>query len=321
MQACVYNTNADWLKHLRTQRILDGVNFWRRDVRTLHLSPGAPFYFKLYRTHKSAGRGIFRAQTTLTMAEAWKRFGQGNGVGSLAEFENRAGEVLGISSPEADINCLILDDVSILKEEDYPSLQAGQFPPSIMGAKFFTLKELAAVEDAISKHSRELPPERIRAFTLAEELEANGEFEPASIVDSREKTLTAITLRRGQTRFRNLLLAAYRGRCAVTSTLLPDVLEAAHIVPYRGKATNRADNGLLLRADWHTLFDLGAWTLTDDFTIIVRPSLRSTDYGSFEGKELNLPDDPRLRPSLEAIRHHRAWATRQSGSLVRPFAS
>jgi hypothetical protein len=34
------------------------------------------------------------------------------------------------------------------------------------------------------------------------------------------------------------------------------VLEAAHIDPYRGEGNNHPGNGLLLRADIHTLFDL-----------------------------------------------------------------
>jgi HNH endonuclease len=34
-----------------------------------------------------------------------------------------------------------------------------------------------------------------------------------------------------------------------------DILEAAHISPYRGEEDNHPENGLLLRADLHTLFD------------------------------------------------------------------
>ena len=34
------------------------------------------------------------------------------------------------------------------------------------------------------------------------------------------------------------------------------VLEAAHIKPYQGENDNHPQNGLLLRADIHTLFDL-----------------------------------------------------------------
>lgn len=66
----------------------------------------------------------------------------------------------------------------------------------------------------------------------------------------------AIAYRRGQSVFRRDLMYAYSSVCAVTGTTASDVLEAAHIYPYRGAHTNRVDNGLLLRADIHTLFDL-----------------------------------------------------------------
>src|SRR5271155_3471993 len=43
-----------------------------------------------------------------------------------------------------------------------------------------------------------------------------------------------------------------------SSMMFPDrLLEAAHISPYRGLQSNHPQNGLLLRADLHSLFDLG----------------------------------------------------------------
>jgi 5-methylcytosine-specific restriction protein A len=34
-------------------------------------------------------------------------------------------------------------------------------------------------------------------------------------------------------------------------------VEAAHIVPFQGVKTNNITNGILLRSDFHILFDLG----------------------------------------------------------------
>ncbi|MBX8827447.1 HNH endonuclease [Ochrobactrum sp. SFR4] len=75
--------------------------------------------------------------------------------------------------------------------------------------------------------------------------------------DARVWELRAIALREGQHDFRNALLKAYEGKCAITGCGVVEILEAAHIHPYRGKHTHRTDNGLLLRADMHTLFDKG----------------------------------------------------------------
>jgi hypothetical protein len=49
---------------------------------------------------------------------------------------------------------------------------------------------------------------------------------------------------------------SYQGRCAVTSCDAGAALEGAHLRPYRGPESNDVTNGLLLRADIHTLFDL-----------------------------------------------------------------
>ena len=74
--------------------------------------------------------------------------------------------------------------------------------------------------------------------------------------DRRGLIWRQIKERRGQQSFRDALRKRYGDRCLVTGCRLLDVLEAAHIRPYRGENDNYVGNGLLLRADIHTLFDL-----------------------------------------------------------------
>ncbi len=90
----------------------------------------------------------------------------------------------------------------------------------------------------------------------AKQLTDEGVFDLSEISDARERTLSAIVRRRGQPAFRRRVLAAYNGRCAITRCPLDYVLDAAHIVPYKGPKTHHVGNGLLLRTDLHTLFDL-----------------------------------------------------------------
>ncbi len=80
-------------------------------------------------------------------------------------------------------------------------------------------------------------------------------FDPVDQGGAVERIMRAIKARRGQQRFRDALIDAYEGRCAITGCQVLDVLEAAHITPYLGPETNHVTNGLLLRADLHTLFD------------------------------------------------------------------
>jgi hypothetical protein len=79
---------------------------------------------------------------------------------------------------------------------------------------------------------------------------------PHGEAQARERIAAAIAGRRGQQVFRQRLLDIY-GTCLVTGCDAEGVLEAAHIQPYRGAGTFLESNGLLLRADIHTLFDLG----------------------------------------------------------------
>lgn len=131
----------------------------------------------------------------------------------------------------------------------------------------------------------------------------NEVFNPTNLEDARRRTLKTITQRRGQKRFRQSLLAAYDGKCAVTECCVPDVLEAAHIHPYRGPKTNHVTNGLLLRADIHTLFDCNLIAIQpDSMTVLTRESLRDSDYWAYNRRPLRLPRNPAEQPSADALR-------------------
>src|SRR5262249_48430542 len=69
------------------------------------------------------------------------------------------------------------------------------------------------------------------------------------------KVKWAIHDRRGDEEFRAKLLAAYGGRCAITGCDAEAALEAAYIVGDAETGEQDVSNGLLLRADIHTLFD------------------------------------------------------------------
>lgn len=113
---------------------------------------------------------------------------------------------------------------------------------------------------------------------------------PMSLEDARQRIEAAIVQRQGAAVFRGKLIAAFGGRCALSDCDAVEALEAAHIVPYRGSQTDVVENGLLLRADLHTLFDRQLIEI-DPLTLRVSlaPALRKTSYGSLEGKALRLP--------------------------------
>lgn len=68
-------------------------------------------------------------------------------------------------------------------------------------------------------------------------------------------------LQRNQAMFRGALLA-YGSCCALSGEVTPDVLEAAHIIPSKDGGAEVIQNGILLRADLHRLYDAGKFMIS-----------------------------------------------------------
>jgi hypothetical protein len=136
----------------------------------------------------------------------------------------------------------------------------------------------------------------------------SGAFDPSSVIDARERALSQIVRRRGQPEFRRKLLRLYGNRCAISGCDAVEVLEAAHITPYRGPDTDHLTNGFPLRGDLHTLFDLGLIAIdVETMTVLIAPSLAGTSYESLAGTALREPVDISGRPSQQALLLHRQW--------------
>jgi hypothetical protein len=134
-------------------------------------------------------------------------------------------------------------------------------------------------------------------------------FDPDSGKAGRNQVIDSIIRRRGHPAFRQQLLAAYEYRCAITNCNALDALEAAYIVPYRGKFTHHPSNGLLLRADLHTLFDLGKMAIeTRGMTLTLADDLMESSYKILAGRPLRFPKNEEQRPSTEALDLHRRLA-------------
>ena len=132
------------------------------------------------------------------------------------------------------------------------------------------------------------------------------EFDERNIKDARERINRSIALRRGQQAFRAKLLTAYERKCAVTGCSIEDLLEAAHIVPYRGPQTNHVQNGVLLRSDIHTLFDCGLIAIDPaSMKLILSSRLIQSSYRGLAGRKIRLPKNSDEAPNKEALRRHR----------------
>lgn len=111
--------------------------------------------------------------------------------------------------------------------------------------------------------------------------------------------------------FREVLMKSYGGRCALSGYRTPQLLEAAHIIPW-GQATpeQRIDpcNGILLSVLHHRLFDLQWLQIAEDYT--VKPMFPNAPVQSpervllekLDGTKLRLPNDRALCPRPDFLR-------------------
>lgn len=137
-----------------------------------------------------------------------------------------------------------------------------------------------------------------------QKIEKTRYFDPRDIKVARKRIITSIVQRQGRPEFRHKLLAAYENRCAITGCDSEHAIEAAHISPYNGPATNHVTNGLPLRADIHTLFDLHLLSIEPStYEIKISSKLLTTCYRELDGRKLTLPKQG-IRPNKEALQKH-----------------
>lgn len=163
--------------------------------------------------------------------------------------------------------------------------------------------ELADVGDKVLRPRFLNNADSVELETARDTAISNGLFDPD--MDARKRIMAAIVQREGQPAFRQALLRAYGGMCAISGCGIEALLEAAHIVPYLGSHMNIAENGLLLRADLHKLFDLHLFCIDPDTrTVRLSDTLRNSEYACFDDVRLRDPLERSMTPLTEALKHH-----------------
>lgn len=305
--AVVALTDQRWYEFLRglaTGGRLDEVNFWRPLAQTefRSLVPGEPFFFRLKRPHNAiAGYGFFTHSTRIPIQLAWDAFGQRNGDPTFERFLSRIAEYRQESPAETalgtrEVTCLILREAHFLPDGQWITWEESrEWHKNIVAFKRY---------DLASGHGILLAG----LLANAEPAELAPRFE-LLVQDERLRRELTEAAREGQGAFRVRVLDAYGRRCAITGERALPVLDASHIQPYRGPASNHVQNGLALRADIHRLFDIGYVTVTPEHRFEVSRRLKEDfqngePYYRLAGTKLTLPHDPAQRPSRQALEWH-----------------
>jgi putative restriction endonuclease len=300
MKLWVGVTDNDWFDFLSRTGV-DEVNFWQPSSRApfVGLEPGSPFLFKLKRPHNHiAGGGTFVKFSTLPLSLAWEVFGRKNGAASREVFEAIIRRL--ISNPKArdpEIGCTVLSAPFFWPRESWianPISWAG----NIVRGRYYDTDTADGSSLWASVQERFSNPL------------AGGLPDQVQETSARYGEPILIKPRLGQGAFRVVVTDAYQRRCAITGESTLPVLEAAHIRPFAKSGVNDVSNGMLLRSDFHRLFDAGLVTVTPELRVEVSAQIKENwfngkPYYRLHGKTLsNVPQDPVNHPSETFLSWH-----------------
>ena len=122
-----------------------------------------------------------------------------------------------------------------------------------------------------------------------------------------------VEVREGQRFFRDNLHRIYEGTCCITGANAPDLLDAAHIIPWQQNNAIGCDprNGLLLTTLHHRAFDKGLITIDENYHVKVSPIVKEVSSPfidsallKYDGQPMRMPSDPYI-PKQEYLAQHR----------------
>lgn len=295
-------TDNQWFRYL-SEIQPDEVNFWQPSATPPFTGApiGLPFLFKLKRPNNHiAGGGYFVTYQKVPLTLAWDIFGQKNGCSSLDELRKLINPLSPNSRNDGEIGCTVLANPFFFDKSSWLADPPG-WASSIVRGKMYESTETTGGKIWSDVQLRLSAP-----FDLMETDVAGIAADPG------EKFGAQVTVRPriGQSSFRLLVTEAYQRRCAITGENTLVALEAAHIVPYSGEGDHNVRNGLLLRADFHRLFDVGLVSITPDLNIRVSPRIREEwsngkVYYRLDNKPLSVvPTHPSMRPDPELLDWH-----------------
>jgi putative restriction endonuclease len=294
-------TDTRWFEHLKEQQ-LEEVNFWQPGGQTQFraIDPGDLFLFKLKSPANCiAGGAFFLKHSRLPLSLAWEAFREKNGADTLDDMRNM---ILALRRDTAErdpsIGCIILINPFFFPESAWIEAPADWSRNLVRGKAYATdTYEGRIIFDAVMERLAATDNKLSVANVIAEEKSRYG-------ADFLAHT------RLGQGGFRVVVTDAYERRCAVTGETTLPVLEAAHIKPFAESGPNTLGNGLILRSDFHILFDKGYVTVSPDLEVIVSKRIKEEwfngkSYYSLHGKQLaNIPKEHSSRPLVAFLDWH-----------------
>ncbi len=311
MRGFVATTDYDWFTLLRAiEPPIDEVNYWKPGSQTnfAALTPGEPLFFKLKAPHNAIGGfGYFAHFSRLPVSLVWQLYGEANGARSCVEMRERLVRYRTRFDRTTDrrqdfwIGCILVNQPTFFENRDWVRTPDDFKGQTVQGKTY----DLTTGEGY-----------RIWMECLARSVGTRGAFEvwPHDVIADAPiiggyGAPVVVRPRLGQRSFRVAVLDSYERRCAITNEKTLPVLEAAHIRDFHDVQVHRLDNGILLRADIHKLFDAGYVTVTPEYRFEVSRKIKEQfengrDYYKLHGSPIRLPPHFTDRPSVDSLVWH-----------------
>ena len=317
MRGYVANTDYDWFSYLRAiEPPIDEVNFWKPGSGTNFgaLVPGEPLFFKLKAPHNAiAGFGYFAHFSRLPVSMVWQVYGEANGARSYGEMRDRLVRIRTRfdrnTDPKQDfwIGCILVNQPVFFAERDWVRMPDDFKGPTVQGKTYdLTSGEGERIWMECREHAGRRAESPAPSLYMPQPSRVDRIAEP---IESGYGAATPVRPRLGQRSFRVAVLDFYGRRCAITNERTLPVLEAAHIRDYHDVPVHSINNGILLRADIHKLFDSGYVTVTPEYQFEVSRRIKEEfengrDYYALHGSQIRLPQDAAHRPAVESLVWH-----------------
>ncbi|MCI6091025.1 HNH endonuclease [bacterium] len=149
------------------------------------------------------------------------------------------------------------------------------------------LSEQYFICDYLADEIRQILSQNVKQESLLTILQ-NMRIEKYADEVERKRVQTIRVTRPNQANFRKAVLQACE-RCVITNVTMPEILEAAHIKPFKYKGEDTVANGFAMRTDIHTLFDTGHLRIAPDGKIELSSRARM-DYGASIPPRIVIPD-------------------------------
>ncbi|MGB5941690.1 MAG: HNH endonuclease [Leeuwenhoekiella sp.] len=122
--------------------------------------------------------------------------------------------------------------------------------------------------------------------------------------------LRLVKTRINQSFFRSSILSAYNSTCCITGLIIPELLIASHIIPWRSNISRtNPRNGLCLNSLHDKAFDRGLLSINDHYQVKISKFLKdkskenATDFfNKFDNQKITMPD--KFRPERVYLEEH-----------------